>query len=104
MMYNQPPVGRLENRTLASPWAILLLVLAICPVTAPFASCDLDDLLTDRDSVNAILQSKGVHDKSVVCLTGGFVCGVHLTLAPELPLGSTTAALFRAVRQFPLRI
>lgn len=42
-----------------------LLVLALSPVTAPFSTCDLMDLLSGTSrAAGAILQSKGASDDS----------------------------------------
>jgi hypothetical protein len=43
--------------------ALLLLVLAVSPLTAPFSTCDLFDLLTGRaSSAGAIVQAKAADD------------------------------------------
>ena len=46
-------------------WAVLLLVLATSPLTAPFSSCSVLDLLADRELQNgALVQAKNFKNDS----------------------------------------
>jgi len=99
-------VGQPGHRPLDSFSAVLLLVLVVSPVTAPFSSCDLENLLSDRDARHgALLQSTVVQDKPVDGLTGGFVLDVRHPTSPEPSIACTPApAGGCALQQFPLRI
>jgi hypothetical protein len=88
-----------------SVWAVLLLVLAISPVTAPFSSCDLEDLLADRDvHCGAILQAKSLIAPAVPGLNSG--SGLDLPrVAPARSAIQFTPSAHRAhPRRIPLRI
>ena len=88
-----------------SVWAVLLLVLAISPVTAPFSSCELEDFLADRDvHSGAILQAKSITAPAVPGLNSG--SGLDLArVAPERRVIQLTPAAHRAdPRHIPLRI
>jgi len=95
---------RIHDRT-GSFWAILLLVLAVSPVTAPFSSCDLEHLFSERAAhPGAILQAQNVQDKTVGGVTDGFVLDVRHAAAPEPSICAPAQAPGCARRQFPLRI
>ena len=86
-------------------WAILLFVLAVSPVTAPFSAFDLENFLSDRDAhPNAIVQSKGVQDKSAAGLTSGFALEVVYTIMAAPLVRASAPAHARGEPQFPLRI
>ena len=54
---------RMCHRKAIGFWAVLLLVLVVSPVTAPFSSCDLGDLVAGRDlHDDGILQAKTAKD------------------------------------------
>ena len=100
------PVKSRHDRGFWSFWAILLLVLAVSPVTAPFSSCDLGHLFANPGPhPGAILQSKLLQDKSVDDVTVGLVRDVLVPDASE-PCGAGTRAPAPrlGVTHFPLRI
>ena len=100
------PVRSFHDRPLWSFWAVLLLVLAVSPVTAPFSSYDLGDLFSDPSPhPGAILQIKVVHDKSIDTVTRSLAGHVQRHLAPEPCVASAQAqAPAPTIRHFPLRI
>ena len=100
------PVRSRHDRGFWSFWAILLLVLAVSPVTAPFSSCDLGALFADPGPhPGAILQSKVLQDKSVDNVAVGIVRDVPIPAASKAPGAGTRAPAPRlGIRHFPLRI
>lgn len=86
-------------------FGILLLVLMVSPITAPFSTCDLLDLLGgSRAAGAAVLQSKSVPDDPVPGLVGHVtVHAVQITASvpPGLQPGEPGR---RATLQTPLRI
>jgi hypothetical protein len=51
--------------------ALALLLLAILPVSAPFATCDLRDLLGEAPADARLLQSKTIADTHAPALNAG---------------------------------
>jgi hypothetical protein len=99
------PVRTCHDGTLSGFWAILLLVLAVSPVTAPFSSCDVENLFSDSHVTRAMLQSKVVEEKPVDGVPEGVVphAGSHASLEP-CAAGAAAPVQGFAAWQFPLRI
>lgn len=100
------PVGQPCHRPLARLWAVLLLVLVVSPVTAPFSSCDLENLLSDSNAHHgAILHSKVLQDKPADGLARPFVPEVRHPAALEPAKARPSApALGCGLQPFPLRV
>ena len=98
------PVRTCHDGTRSGFWAILLLVLAVSPVTAPFSSCDVENLFSDRDVTRAMLQSKLVEEKPVDRVPDCVVpeAGSHAPLEPCVTGAAAPVQGF--AWQFPLRI
>ena len=86
-------------------WAVLLLLLAVSPVTAPFSFCDLGDLFADRDlHGGGILQSKTAKDDAKPSLsTTAFVIVLEAQSADSFPQHPHTTLLSRTL-DIPLRL
>ena len=91
--------------TFSGFWTILLLVLALSPVTAAFSSCDLEPLVSDREARGAILQPSAVQDKPVNGLIGLIVPDVRPQARLEPCVSGAPAPVQGCtMRRFPLRI
>jgi len=85
---------------------ILLLALAVSPVTAPFSTFDPGLLFHDpAPQGGAILQAKPASSDEPVAAAGGiFDFRVRLETAPSRPAGSTGSPRTRVLDNPPLRI
>jgi hypothetical protein len=93
------------HRRIVTTCAVILFVLSVSPVTAPFATLDLMDLLGGGPSRDgALLQSKPAPDEPAVGLSAG---PSPFTFRHDIASVSSCVAcalrVFRA-RHLPLRI
>lgn len=84
---------------------ILLLLLVVSPVTAPFSTCDLLDLLGGAASPGGVVvHSKGTPDEPDSGAGGGFVLHVPDSITALIVLRSAAQPRWRDAFHVPLRI
>lgn len=93
-----------RRRAVITFWAALLLVLAASPLTAPFSSCSIWDLLAGGDvQAEAFLQAKPLKDDATA--SPGAVAPL-----PFVPFGTQTffapsaGPSVQRILQIPLRL
>jgi len=94
-----------SRRTLPRLCVIALLLLAVSPVTAPFSTCDLLDLLGGPPSTGgAVLQSKTTSDEPVSGVGGSLVVRMARASTGLTVLQSVARPRPRDAFHVPLRI
>jgi hypothetical protein len=96
-------VGR--GRVLIQTIVTALLLLAVSPVTAPFLTFDLKDLLGDSTAPGvALVQPKTSHDEPVSTVATAAVCQVFRAVTTAVTAPAVDGVNRSIAFQTPLRI
>ena len=95
----------IRRRAVTSFWAVLLLVFAASPLTAPFSSCSPSDFLNERELHSAaLLQAKNVKDDSTAPMGGAPILLFSNLEADASVVRTPLAAQRHCPLQIPLRL